>query len=193
MITAPAAEPVTLNDVKDYLRIDADSEDFDSILTGLIIAAREYCETFQNRVYITQTWEQSFDSFPDLPLKFPKAPLQSVESIKFIDENNVESTWGATNYIVDSDSEPGRLALSANGSWPSVNLRPINAVKIRFIAGYGEAEAVPEKMKLAMKMLIAHWFENPEAVIVGGVGSSMSKEMEFAVCALLWGDRLVPV
>lgn len=180
LITAPVEEPLTINEVKEYLRIDG--TDFDNLLTSLIKSAREAAESFQNRVYITQTWELTLDYFPTLPLKFPKIPLQSVTSIKYFDINGIETTWDVSNYIVDSDSEPGRIAFSYGKSWPSVSLRPINAVKIQYIAGYGDSTDVPENVKLAMMVFIAHRFENPE-----------QQDIPEAFYNLLWPDRMVPV
>ncbi|BCJ86456.1 head-tail connector protein [Effusibacillus dendaii] len=180
LITAPTEEPIALNDVKGYLRIDG--TDFDALLTGLIKAAREYCEAFQNRAYVTQTWEMSLDAFPDLPLKLPKPPLQSVVSVKYTDQNGVESVFAPSNYLVDPVSEPGRLAFAYGKSWPSVTLQPVNAVKIQFVAGYGAAAAVPQAVKTAMMLYIAHRFENPDG-----------DDVPEAVHSLLWAERVVPV
>jgi uncharacterized phiE125 gp8 family phage protein len=173
-------EPVTLEEVKLYLRIDG--TDADPILNGLIQSAREYCETFQNRSYITQTWELVLDEFPWLPLSLPKPPLQSVVSIKCVNESGVETVWDPSNYVVDVYSEPGRIAMAQNGSWPSVNLQAINGVKIRFTSGYGTATDVPESIKSAIKVYVAHRFENPDR-----------ENVPKAVDMLLWQDRVVPV
>ncbi len=187
LITPPATEPITLLEAKRHLRVDV--TDDDTLITSIITAAREYCETFQNRAYITQTWEMTLDSFPTMPLKIPKPPLQSVDSIKYTDQNGVETLFDAANYVVDADSEPGRIALAPGVSWPSVTLKPIGGVKIRFTAGYGDAAKVPMMAKQAMLLLIGHWYEHREAVVTG----SISKEIEFAVHALLWPNRVVPV
>lgn len=47
--TPPAHEPLEIQEVKDYLRLDdvTDTSE-DDYLRSLIIAAREYCEGFQN-------------------------------------------------------------------------------------------------------------------------------------------------
>lgn len=182
LITPPTEEPLTLPEVKEYLRIDAAEASFDNILTGLIIAAREFCEIFQNRAYITQTWELTLDIFPKMPLKLPKPPLKTVNSIKYIDYLGAETVWDPSNYLVDEKSEPGRIAFSYQITWPSVTLQPINAVKINFDAGYGAALDVPENVKMAMKLYIAHRFENPD-----------SEEVPTVVELLLWSDRMVPL
>lgn len=187
LIIPPAMEPITPQEAKSHLRIDGNDDDM--LISSLIAAAREYCETFQNRAYITQTWEMTLDSFPQMPLKLPKPPLQSVDSIKYINQDGIETVFDAANYVVDTDSEPGRIALAPGVSWPNVTLKPIGGVKIRFTAGYGDASAVPKMVKQAILLLVGHWYENREAVLT----ESISKEIEFAVHALLWPNRVVPV
>jgi len=180
MITAPAEEPVSLDEVKTYLRIDG--TDFDMLLAGLIRAAREYCENFQNRAFVTQTWELTLDDWPRFPLKLPKPPLQSVSSFIYTDKDGAATMWDESNYIVDSDSEPGRIVLAYNVSLPSVTLQPVNGIRIRFTAGYGTAAAVPENVKQAMMIFVASRFENPE-----------KNDVPDVVHSLLWPERMVPV
>lgn len=186
LITAPATEPVSLAEVKSQLRIDSITED--TYLGTLIAAAREYCEMFQNRAYITQTWELTLDGWPCFPIKLPMPQLISVTSIKYFDTANVEATWAASNYFEDTDSEPGRIGLGYNIVLPTITLRPINAVKIRYVAGYGAASAVSLRTKQAILMLIGHLYENRETVSPVDL-----KEIPFAVSSLLWLDRIVPI
>src|SRR5690606_1240366 len=93
----------------------------------------------------------------------------------------LDESW----YIVDTDSEPGAIHLAPGVSWPSGQLMPGMPIRIEYTAGYGAAEKVPERVKQAMLLLIAHWYENREAVVVGAVGRSV----ELAVDALLGQDR----
>ncbi|MDQ7790143.1 MAG: head-tail connector protein, partial [Clostridia bacterium] len=110
--------------------------------------------------------------------------------IKYTDQSGVEYTLDADLYEVDTLSLVGRVVLAPDQSWPSVDLRSVNGICIRFVCGYGDdAAAVPEGPKLAMKMVIGHWRRNPEAVLVG----SISKEVEFAVRALLSPDEVMRV
>lgn len=56
--TAPTVEPVTLADVKVYLRtITGDTTEDAAIITPLITAAREYCENITGRALAAQTIE----------------------------------------------------------------------------------------------------------------------------------------
>ena len=203
LITPPAAEPVALADIKAHLRITGTDED--ALLTAMIEAARDYCEKYQNRAYITQTWELALDRFPpenyirifNLPLqavsenyiRIPLPPLQSDLSVKYYGTDDTEYTFPVTDYQVDIHSQPGRVVLGYGKSWPSITLRPANGVIITFTAGYGDtADDVPEGVKQAIKVLVGNMYENREATDVKEL-----KEVPFAVHALLGLERIWPV
>lgn len=162
----------------------------DGLLSGLIAAAREDCEKFQNRAFITQTWELWLDAWPSKDyIKLPLPPLQSVTSIKYYDVDDTEYTFydsENTDYIfIDTKSEPGWVVLNYGEGWPDAMLRPANAVCVTFVAGYGAASAVPRNVKQAMLLLIGNWYENREAVVIG----TISSELPLAVDRLLTKDR----
>jgi len=184
--TAPAVEPLSATEVKAHLRVD--SSDEDTLIGTLITAARQYCETFQSRAYITQTWELWLDAFPSQDyIKVPLPPLQAA-SIKYYDIDDTEAIFSADDYFVDTKSEPGWLVLNAGCVWPSTILRPANGVYVQFIVGYGDAGSdVPEKVKQAMLLLIGAWYEQREAITTTGLNV---KEVPFAVNAILWQDRV---
>jgi len=168
---------------------DASTSVEDDLLESLITAARQYAEGFQRRAYITQTWELWLDKWPDKDyIQIPLPPLQSTDfSIKYYDTDDTEHTFSSDYYFIDSDSEPGRLALSYGEVWPSTTLRPANGICVTFKAGYGDAAPdVPKKVKQAMLLLIAGWYENRESYHAAG---GIPKEAPFAVNALLWQDR----
>lgn len=185
LITPPQEEPVTLTEVKAHLRIDSDEEDV--WLNSAIKAARELCEALQGRKYITQTWEKYLTEWPSKDYIELVPGLQTVDFVKYYDFDGAEYTFEQSKYEVDNLSLIGKIVLKQNENWPTITLRSVNGICIRFKCGYGSAADVPETIKNAMKMLIAHWYENRETVLVG----SMSKEIEFAVHALLASERVV--
>lgn len=184
LITAPASEPVTLADAKLHLRVDG--TDSDTMITALIKAAREYCEGYQNRALITQTWELVLDAWPsENYIEVPLPPLQSITSIKYKDAAGVETTWPSENYLVDTDSYVGRIVLADNCSWPSEALHPVGAIRIRFIAGYGDAAKVPEITKQALLLEVQLRYDD--------LREYESERLEKARDALLDINRVVPV
>jgi hypothetical protein len=64
LITPPAVEPVPLQDLKDFLRVDADDTSQDNVLNALSMAARSWCEVFTARRFVQQTWGLYMDFFP---------------------------------------------------------------------------------------------------------------------------------
>lgn len=156
----------------------------DTLLTRLITAARKYCENFQNRAYITQTWYLWLDKWPEY-LEIPSPPLISVTSIKYYDTANTEATVTASDYYVDTNSEPGEIHLAYGKSWPSATLREKNGICVEFICGYGAAStSVPATVIQAILLLLSHWYENREALSEKPLFS-----IPMAVDSLLWMDR----
>jgi len=152
-----------------------------TLIEALITAAREYCEDYTGRALATQTLEAYLDRFPCRDFfELPRPPLQSVTSVKYKDSDGTETTMTAdTDYLVDLDSDVGRIVLPYGESWPSFTAYPVNPVKVRFVTGYYASNLIPKSIKQAMLLLIGHWYANREAV--GNVGG----QVEFAVKALL--------
>jgi uncharacterized phiE125 gp8 family phage protein len=61
-LTSPAIEPVSLDDFKAHARID--SEDEDTLLAAMLLAARAHTETLSGKLFITQTWRMLADEVP---------------------------------------------------------------------------------------------------------------------------------
>lgn len=179
----PANEPLTADDnAKLHMRVDVTEDD--ELINLYIKAARKYIEQAAKRTFITQTIRYSLDKWPDdNKIYLPRPPLQSVSSIVYLDEDGTSTTWSSSNYIVDSDSEPGRVALAASQTWPATTLYPVNAIRITYIAGYGDdATDVPETWRQAIRLLTGHWYENREAALLTG---AVPKAIPFAVESLI--------
>lgn len=184
LVTGPAAELATTAVAKSWLRVD-DSTD-DTLIDGLVVAARELAEAYTGRKFITQTWRLWLDYFPgslgetlwfngyregaiaevDGPVKYEidlkLAPVSSITSVKYFDTSSSEATFSSSNYFLASDANsPGRLALNKNVTWPSTELRPAKAVQVDFVVGHGAAStAVPTSIITAVKMMLAHMYEH---------------------------------
>jgi uncharacterized phiE125 gp8 family phage protein len=185
----PTVEPVSLDEAKSHLRID--STDQDVLIASYIKTARVYCEQFQNRSYITQSWELWLDSFPSVDfIEIPLPPLQSVTSIAYYDMTNTATTVLAaafgTTYFVDSKNEPGKLCLGYGASWPTTTLRPYNGVCITFVSGYGIAELISENIKSAIKLIVGHLYEHREMTT-----DKPLTEIPMAAESLLWMERVL--
>lgn len=188
LITPPACEPLTLDQVKLHLRVDHCEED--SLLAMLISTARQYVEEVCGRSLLEQTWDTYLDAWPVDQIIVPRAPLRSVTEITYRGPDDSEVVWDAANYIVDSVREPACIVPAAGRCWPPAPARVISGIRIRFVAGWAAAADVPVPLKQAMLLLVAHWYQNREAVTVGNNGASVSTPLALAVDALLASYRL---
>jgi uncharacterized phiE125 gp8 family phage protein len=184
LVSGPTSEPVTLSEATAHLRIDY-SED-DALVAAQISAAREWAEAFTRRAFGTQTYDIYFDGWPRFPLDLPRAPLQSVTGIFYTDEDGDETELASTNYIVDTASQPGRIALKSTAVLPSVTLQEINGVRVRFVAGDANT---PEMAKTAMLLLLGDLYENRENTAIGA-GLAV-QAIPFGVRELLWPLRVL--
>lgn len=180
---APAGEPITLAEAKAWLRVDGTEEDV--LILALIEAARAYVETFTGRALITQQWELALDGFPDREIVLPRAPLASVQSVKYYDGAGTLQTFASAGYFVDTRAEPGRVVLHADYDWPAVQSRP-SSVAVAYTVGYGTPSQVPQGLRTALRFTVAHWFTNRTPVNIGNIVNTIPASAE----SLLWQKRL---
>jgi len=165
-LVAPASEPLALADVKLHLRVDADITEDDSLITALIVAARQQAEHRTGRALVTQQWRLGLDQFPDDSLELPLPKLQSVQSVTYLDADGVRQTLAGAKYDVVTDELVGRLLPAFGKTWPDCRIRP-GSVQVSYTCGYGAAADVPQSIKAWMLLAIAAWYENREALTAG--------------------------
>jgi len=178
-------EPLTINEVYSYPRLTGVDRTEELLLKGLITAAREYCEQITRRALATQTIEVYLDHFPcGDRFELPRPPLQSVISVKYTDSGGTENMMApGTDYLVDGGSNAGKIVLPYGRSWPSFTPYSVNPIVVTYVAGYDAYNPIPRSIKLAMLLLIGHWYENREAV--GNVGG----RIEYGVQSLLMTQK----
>lgn len=163
-IAAPASEPLDLATAKLHCRVDG--TDDDALITALIVAAREQAEHETGRALITQTCELVHDAFPEA-FVLRKAPIQSLTSIKYLDAvTGAEQSLNLSDTILDSASEPGYVVPAYGKSWPATWPIP-NAVRCRYVCGYGAASDVPQAIKQWMLLATGTMYAQRETVMAG--------------------------
>jgi uncharacterized phiE125 gp8 family phage protein len=173
--TAPVNEPLSLDEVKNHLRIELNDVDYDDYLTGLILVAREHAEDITWRKLITQSWYTYLSDWPSGNyIELPFGELQSVTAIKYTDVDAAQTEWSDAEYIVGTNYQRGRVTLGDGYTWPNVNLYPSSPIEVNFICGYGDDRVdVPASIRHAMKLLISDLFENREIAIIGTIVSKL--------------------
>lgn len=162
LVTPPVLEPVTLEELKSQTHITHDVQD--TTLQSYLYAGRLRAEEYQRTSYITQTWRLTLDCIPTNPLKLLRGPVQSLVSVKVYDIDDTEHDVDLSNFYVETDHTPAKLMLKSSGSWPSVTLREIGAVKIEYVCGYGLTGAtVPATAKYAIILFASFADDNRAA------------------------------
>lgn len=168
--TPPAVEPITDAELQAHLGMDA--PDFAArldVLHSNLTAARQLCESDGEGAgiaFITQTWTYYADAFPlDNTQINLRGPLQSVASVKFIDASGTLQTLNPLLYQVDTIKS--RILPGFEQSWPQTRA-VANAVQVEYICGFGNAAAVPEMIKQAIKLVVGQ-NERYQTVIEGGL------------------------
>lgn len=143
IITPPSETPVTLGEARAQCRYDG--ADNDAVLALFIAAATEQAEAETGRALCTQTRELVLDAFPEA-FVLRGAPIQSLVSVKYLDQGGIERTLDPADVQLDKDSEPGYLVPAYGKAWPATYPVP-NAVRVRYVCGYGAPAAVPAAIK----------------------------------------------
>ncbi len=155
LIAPPAQEPVSLAELKEHIKVDHASED--AMIAGLGVAARFAIEARFGLAIIAQSWRLSLDGAPAHAVTLPMSPVIAVDAVGAI-RAGVTEVLAADRYDAQSGLV-GRVRIKA----PLVTDRSIGGVVIAFTAGWADAASTPEEIKLAVKVLAAHFYENREA------------------------------
>jgi len=175
--TGPVNLPVTLATMKETLRLETDEDDQDTLLTNAIKAARGLVE--QNGcVLITTVFQAFYETFPDVLLLPIAYPMQSVDSIKYLDVDGVEQTLDSSKYRVDVDHVPCRIEPAYEESWPDI--RSVSkTITVEYTAGFGDDTTdVDETYAAAVQSIVVDIYEHPELQVVGTItGFSKTSQM----------------
>lgn len=200
--THPTIEPVSIDEITAHVRVDS-ADDYD-YLNALIPVAREYiegqtCRTTNKTTWTltAESWESLFRENPDANAPIPsitdpvygvsniktsfciplfRYPLVSVSSVKYYAPSaSVLTTMSASDYRVVTASEPGIVQLKS--APPAVDNR-VDAIQITFTAGSDDPSPT---IKHAIKMLVAHLYENRIPINIGNIVN----EVPFTLTALL--------
>lgn len=192
-LAGPDEEPISIEEARAHIEAqpyatgDSDSDDLvdgaasavdaadDAMIQGWIVAAREFCEDFLGLSLALRSIEAALDSFPNedddgtTAIELPMGPVQQIIQITYSGDGSTggSATDGGVlseeRYVLDDYRMPNRLI--PTGAWPTVS--GTNAVKIRYLAGYGEdtdfgGVPLPGVIRAAMLLILGHLYQHRE-------------------------------
>ena len=182
LVTAPAAEPLSLADAKAFLRVE--HGDDDAVITSLVSAARNHVEALTRCALITQTWRLVLDRWPDGGRIAPRiGPLRSLVAVRVFNAAGEANDVDPEIFAIDAAA--GALAAPA-WSLP-VPRRSVAGIELDIEVGYGAPSDVPQRLLHAIRILVAHWYENRGLI---AIGSSVAM-MPASVNAMIASHRVL--
>ncbi len=172
LVTPPATTPVTLQELKQHLRLVAGAETYtteDGPLQIYLDAAVAHLDGYTGilgRCLVTQTWRQDFDGW-GRTLRLPLLAA-GVSSVKYRDSAGQLSTVSADNYSLKADNVGSYVRLDNDFAYPG-DLAQTNGVLVEFTAGYGVAVDVPAALKAAVLLLAGDMWRNRAATMESGM------------------------
>ena len=187
LITPPAVEAVRLELQKTHSKID--HADDDVLVDSYIKTARAHLEGTYNICCITQTWKMYLDRFPD-EITIRKRPVQSITSVKYLDQDGVEQTLNQNVYQSNLHGFLARITPTfGQRTWPPVKTGTYNAVIVEFIAGFGDdPEEVSSNIIAALMLHAGTLYAHRETIVVGPPIAHLN-----AYEALIFTERVRPV
>ena len=169
LITAPTQEPLSLPRAKLHIKVEPTDEDDNELISDFIRASRFWAEDYTHRKLVTQTWDLTFNQFPNGAGMFelPFGNSQQVVRIQYIDSAGATQTLtgpstspAGTDWQEDLSSDNGAIvAPPYNGSWPTARDSTPGAVTVRFVTGYGEPNAIPEALVSALLFKLSDLYD----------------------------------
>lgn len=156
LLTPPASEPLTLDEAKQFLRVEHDDDD--ALIASLIVAARTQVETVARCALIAQTWRFVRDAWPAAGrIVLKRGPLLSIAAARVFDGDNEPVAVDVDQFVID---RAGAVIAFPVWALPHPGRRTAG-IEIDAVLGFGEATAhVPEPLRQAVRLLLAHWYEN---------------------------------
>ena len=155
LLSGPGLEPVSLSEARAWLRLD--TSDDDELVQALIVSARLFVEAEIRQVLIAQNWRLVGDHWPagsSIPVRLGR--VLAVSAARIFDAAGQPHALDPATIAIVAGAEPAAIA-------PSLRPAPGRArggIEIDLRLGFGETAAeVPETIRLAIKRLVAFWYE----------------------------------
>lgn len=156
-----AAEIVTLDLAKLHCSVDGSEQDV--LITGFVEAATEAVAQGVGMALGPETW--LFKCGPAFgPVALPVSPATALVSISYLDVDLVVQTADLADFDLFVDEPISWVQPKPGKSWPRSAPRP-DAIWISFSAG---PVAPLPALRVAVLLLVGHWFANREAVSAAG-------------------------
>lgn len=169
---------VSLADMKEFLRVDHNDED--TTIAALLDTAVAHVSDYTNKHFATDG-SATFYLSRWRPAALAFGPVRSIDAVYYDDTTGTQQTLDTGKYYYD----PGRVGEFMIYFRDVPDLEDYNAQPVRISATVGQAASA--NVKHAIRMLVAHWYENRRAVVTGTITATIPMAVE----SLLNTERII--
>ena len=182
IVSEVAIEPVTLSEARDHLRVIPfgypSVHPDDAYIESTIAAARQWVEEYIERPLVTKTiayyvsnFQQTFD--------LPTLPVQDVQSITYLADDNTIKTVAVDVYKLKTYSDSAKIILAYGKSFPTDVIHEENSITLTVTAGYTNGASpdtypLPNPIKAAMLLIVSNLYENRQQDVLGNTRISFN-------------------
>jgi uncharacterized phiE125 gp8 family phage protein len=172
--TQTGQEPITLPDLKLFLRVDGDADDkfIDECLRG----ARSAAENHTRRHIVRHSVIGFLEDWPSEPVALPHPPLVSVDTVQYIDVDGNLQTLSTDDYRMITGDIVARIAFDEEMPERKEN----SDIVINYQTGYTNPQDIPPVLVMGIRQAAAHMYELRQPVIIGSISASVPMSVQWA-------------
>lgn len=187
-----AEDAVSLDLIKRHCIVHHDEDD--ALLEHYRDAAIAHVEDATRQTILLSRYTVGLPCFERL-ITFRVSPVRALSQITYLDGDGQRQELDVTGYRFDAGSQHGKL--EAIGKWPAAT-----DVRCTMIVGFSDAiigdegskgaessecyygipispaRAMPSALRQAILLLVGHWYENREDVVIGTITSQVPRAVE---------------
>ena len=127
-IIAGGPPPVSLVDMKAYLRISFSQDD--GIISALLDAVTEYGEKYTGRDFRVNTWRLFLDAFTTR-IPIVRNPVDIITTVKYLKSGSL-TTVASSTYYLKNLTQSSEILLNVDEEWPTDGDEREQAIEIEF-------------------------------------------------------------
>jgi uncharacterized phiE125 gp8 family phage protein len=166
VLAAPTGVPVEAVELREHLRLNDAAED--GLLTEFLASAVELFEHDTDRPVLATTYRQDLSKWPcgpNSPIVLGRGGVTAVAAVRVYQADGSTVDLAADQWRANLTTPPVSVSLASTPATLTtaggIAVVPVGAVV--FTAGWSTPAAVPRQLRVALKLLAGHWYQNREA------------------------------
>lgn len=176
-LTYPSTTIISLQEAKDHLRVTSTDEDM--VILDCIKSATNMVETYTNQYFLSGSFVAYIDemcSYDEIHIW--AYPVQSIDSVKYLDTNGTEQTFSSANYTTDLSGSPARILPT---TVPTIKQNVLNPYRVYLTIGYVDRDKIDPELLGWVKIFTAFFYQTRQPEYTGLTVSEIAYKYERAL------------